>query len=313
MGRIDLHSHTTVSDGLLSPRDLVRAAHRDGVTILAVTDHDTLAGLPEALEEGTTIGVEIVAGVEVTANCEGLEIHILGLCIDPSCVPLREFLLSSQRDRVERITRMAAALTALGFPVTPEEVLARATHGSVGRPHLAAAMVERGYVRSVSEAFDLFLSSTGKAYVERPRVPSAVVIERIREAGGIPILAHPGVYKRDTVIPLLVEQGLGGIEVYHPDHTPADVARYEALCGRPGLLATGGSDFHGAGSGVTSVRLGVPSLPAERYAELKRAATEQRTVCHARSQESHGGGAHIHSGGTPEVQRRRRPAHVHRV
>ncbi len=278
MGRIDLHSHTTVSDGLLSPRELVQAARSDGVAILAVTDHDTLAGLPDALEEGERVGVEVVAGVEVTASCEDLEIHILGYFIDPSCTALHDFLLASQRDRVERMRQMVASLTALGFPVTPEEVFARATHGSVGRPHLAAVMVERGYVRSVSEAFDLYLSSGGKAYVARPRVPAAAAMEKIREAGGIPTLAHPVVYKRDSVIPVLVGEGLGGIEVYHPDHTQADVARYEALSRQHDLLVTGGSDFHGAGSGVKSVRLGVPSLPEERYAELRRRAAEQRGV-----------------------------------
>ena len=271
MRLIDLHAHTTASDGALSPEELVRLAKKCGVSVLAVTDHDTLASIASAMAEGARLGVEIVPGVEATAYADDLEVHILGHFVHPDDGRLTEFLARARGDRIERIRRMIDKLWSLGLPLDSEEILSHASGSSVGRPHLAQAMVRRGYVSSVQEAFDRYLTPGKPAHVERARIPAAEVMSAITRAGGVPSLAHPGVYGRDEVIPRLVEQGLMGLEVHHPDHDAEAVFRYERMRLRYGILASGGSDYHGT-PGLRASSPGRPSLPEEEFERLVAAA-----------------------------------------
>ena len=284
MRLIDLHAHTTASDGALPPEELVRLAKEGGVSVLAITDHDTLVGIASAMAEGARVGVEIIPGVEVTAYVDDLEVHILGHFIHPDDARFTEFLAVSRDDRIERIRRMIDKLWSLGLPVDTEEILQRASGASVGRPHLAQAMVRRGYVRSVQEAFDRYLTAGKPAHVERARIPAAEVMSAIKRTGGVPSLAHPGVYGRDEMIPRLVEQGLMGLEVHHPDHDAEAIFRYERMRLRYGMLAAGGSDFHGT-PGLRTSSLGRPSLPEAEFERLSAAAAAASGACADRGQE----------------------------
>ncbi len=275
MRLIDLHAHTNLSDGALPPKALVRLARDRGVSVLAVTDHDTLAGIPEALAEGTLAGLQIVPGVEVTAYADDLEVHILGHFVDPDDARLSRFLASSRVDRIERIRHMLDKLWSLGLPLDAQEILDHAPDSSVGRPHLAQAMVERGYVATVQEAFDRYLTPGKLAHVERAMIPATEVIVAIKQAGGVPSLAHPGVYGRDDVILRLREQGLMGLEVHHPDHDTDAVFHYERMRLRYGMLAVGGSDYHGT-PGLRSSSLGQPSLPEAEFERLLDATAAVR-------------------------------------
>jgi predicted metal-dependent phosphoesterase TrpH len=279
MRLIDLHAHTTASDGALSPQELVRLAKRSGVSVLAVTDHDTLAGIQAAMGEAVRTGLQIVPGVEMTAYVDDLEVHILGHFINPDDSRLAEFLASSRDDRVERVRRMVDKLWAFGLLLDADEILAKTQSpgSSVGRPHVAQAMVRRGYVASVQEAFDRYLTPGKPAHVERSRLPAAEVVLAIKRAGGVPSLAHPGVYGRDEVIPRLVEQGLMGLEACHPDHGAEAIFRYERLRLKYGLLAVCGSDYHGT-DGLRLSSLGSPSLPEAEFEQLSIAAVRCRAV-----------------------------------
>jgi predicted metal-dependent phosphoesterase TrpH len=279
MSLIDLHAHTTVSDGVLPPEELVRLAKDCGVSVLAVTDHDTLAGIPAATAEGAQAGLQIIAGVEVTAYVDDLEIHILGHFVDPDDVRLNEFLASSRNDRIQRVRRMIDKLWALGLPVVADEILTQAPGSSVGRPHVAQAMVRRGYVASVQEAFDRFLTPGKPAHVERSGIPAGEVISAIKRAGGVPSLAHPGVYGQDDIIPRLVEQGLVGLEVHHPDHEAEAIFRYERMRLKYGLLAVGGSDYHGT-AGLRLSTPGKPSISEADFEQLSAAANTFRVAAH---------------------------------
>jgi hypothetical protein len=277
MHLIDLHAHTTASDGALSAVELVHLAKSQGVSVLAVTDHDTLAAIPEAQCEGEQVGVQIVPGVEVTAYVGDFEIHLLGHFVDTDDRRFADFLAPSREDRVERIRRMIDRLWALGLPLDLDEVLAEATGSSVGRPHLAKAMVKRGHVASVQEAFDRYLGTGKAAHVERAKIPASEAIAALKRAGGVPSLAHPGVYGRDGIISQLVEQGLMGLEAQHPDHDAEGIVRYERLRLKFGLLAVAGSDYHGT-PGLRESVLGRPSLSQSDFDRLAAAAAELREI-----------------------------------
>ncbi|MBI1737274.1 MAG: PHP domain-containing protein [Candidatus Rokubacteria bacterium] len=279
MGRIDLHSHTTASDGALSPRALVREAVKHGVRVLAITDHDSTEGLAEAFDEATHHpGLTIVPGLEINCDVPGGEVHVLGYCVDHEAGWFQEFLREQRAERVARVHRIAGRLADLGLPIDPAAVFAICKEGSPGRPHVAQVMVNRGYVGSVKEAFDRYLHANGPANVPRKRLTPADAVRVIRRARGVPVIAHPGLAKRDDMIPELVEAGLLGIETYYAEHSPAEVRAYLDLCDRYGLVATGGSDFHGTPTGRLNP-LGSPRVPPSAWdgvrerAERLRAAT----------------------------------------
>lgn len=272
-GAVDLHSHTTASDGTLTPAELVREAARRGLRVLAVTDHDSTEGLAEAMAEAARHPpLTIVPGIEINCDVEGAELHVLGYLMNYEAPWFQQFCRQQRADRRARIHRMAERLEALGMPIDPERVFAIVQEGSAGRPHVAQVMVERGYVKTVREAFDKYLGSGKPAHVPRPKVTPADAVRLIRRAGGVPVLAHPGLAQRDQLIPELIAAGLMGIESYYPEHSAGQTATYVQMCKDRGLVATGGSDFHGPR--VRAATLGTPSVPMAVWEALRSKATE---------------------------------------
>ena len=276
-GGVDLHSHTTASDGTLSPAELVRAAVKRGVRVLAITDHDSTEGLAEARAEAARHpSLTLVAGLEINCDVPGSEVHVLGYDVDETATWFQEFLRAQRAERVARVHRIAARLAELGMPIDAAEVFALVREGSAGRPHVAQVMVQRGYVKSVREAFDRWLHANGPANVPRRRLTPTDAIAVIRRARGVPVFAHPGLADRDELLPDMCAAGLMGIEVYYAEHSAAQTAHYKELCRQHGLVATGGSDYHGERSGRTNP-LGHPPVPMSVYDELKNAAQRAKT------------------------------------
>jgi predicted metal-dependent phosphoesterase TrpH len=276
-GGVDLHSHTTASDGTLTARELVQAAARRGVRVLAVTDHDSTEGLREAIDEAARHPpLTIVPGLEINCDVPGAEVHILGYYVDHEAPWFQGFLREQRVERAARVERIAARLAELGMPIDPAEVWALVKEGSAGRPHVAQVMVQHGYVATVREAFDRYLHTNGPANVPRRRLTPTEAVRIIRRAHGVPVFAHPGLADRDAIIPELIEAGLMGIEAIYAEHSAAQTAHYKELCRAHGLVATGGSDYHGERSGRTNP-LGHPPVPMSVWAELKDAARRART------------------------------------
>lgn len=265
--RIDLHTHTTASDGLLSPEALVELARKSGATILAVADHDSTDAVDAAMAAGRKLGVEVIPAVEINTDVDAAEVHVLGYFVDHQQEWFAAFLRRLRGGRVNRAERMVEKLNALGLRIDIRRVKALAA-GAVGRPHVARALVEAGAVRSTEEAFEKYIGRNGPAYVERMKVTPEEAVQVILRAGGIPVLAHPGWGVKDDMIPPLVDAGLEGLEVYYPDHTPAMVQRYLDLAQRHRLLVTGGTDFHG-GDLATKVPPGSQYVPVECVVKLR--------------------------------------------
>jgi len=250
MNRIDLHTHSNYSDGSLSPRQLVELAKKRRLRAIALTDHDTVAGVAEALAAGKELSVEVVPGVEISAQYPPGTMHILGYCLHASHPELLGALTKLQQARAARNPKIIRRLQDLGLEITTTEVL-HLSSGQVGRPHIAKALVNKGYVSSIDEAFSRYLKKGAVAYVEKFRFPPKDAIAIIRRAGGIAVLAHPftlGMEKPDELSHLvleLAEMGLEGIEVFYPDHTEEMAVIYEDVARSLGLVCTGGSDFHG--------------------------------------------------------------------
>ncbi|MFD0697179.1 PHP domain-containing protein [Paenibacillus sp. GCM10027628] len=251
----DLHTHTTASDGTQKPAANVQMAYEAGLGAIAITDHDTVSGIAEALEEGRKLGIEVVPGVEISTVARNQDIHVLGYYIDVYDARFLERLESLRETRDRRNEMIIERLQQLGLSITMDEVLSEVenvkTKGdTVGRPHIAAVLLKKGYVASVSEAFERYLGKGAAAYANPPRIEPATAIGWIHEAGGAAVLAHPGIYHDDELVEGIIWQGVDGIEVYHSDHTPEDETRYLELAQRYGLLITAGSDFHGERGGV---------------------------------------------------------------
>ncbi|MEW6659290.1 MAG: PHP domain-containing protein [Thermodesulfobacteriota bacterium] len=251
MNLIDLHTHSTASDGSLRPGEVVRLAKEAGLKALALTDHDTTDGLAEAMAAGEKLGVEVIPGVEISAQFTDDTMHILGYFIDFASGKLAERLEVLKQARKERNPKIVAKLNALGLPITMEQVERLSGGGQVGRPHIARALLESGYVGTMQQAFDIYLKNGGKAYVEKYRFPPKEALDMIREAGGVPVLAHPFTLEMGSAAALkevlldLQAKGLAGIEIFYADHSPEQEAMYLKLARELGLLITGGSDFHG--------------------------------------------------------------------
>lgn len=251
----DLHSHTTASDGTQSPRANVQMALDAGLGAIAITDHDTISGVAEALAAGMELGVVVVPGVEISTVANGQDIHILGYYMNIADEQFLQRLSSLRETRDTRNEMIIARLQELGIDITMEEVLKEVANvkrkgDTVGRPHIAAVLMNKGYVSTITEAFDRYLATGAAAYANPPRIEPATAITWIHEAGGKAVLAHPGIYHDDALVEVIASQGLDGIEVYHADHSPEDEERYRLLAERKGLLITAGSDFHGVRDGV---------------------------------------------------------------
>lgn len=273
--RIDLHTHTTASDGLLDAPALIAEAAARSVRLLAVTDHDTTASVETAARAGAAADIEVWPAVELSCDVDAGEVHVLGYFIDHGLDWLQALLERLRAGRLHRAKRMVERLSALGVPVEFARVESLAAGGAIGRPHVARALVEAGRVRDVAEAFDRFIGRNGPAYVERLKVTPANAVAIIRAAGGLAVLAHPGWARRDGLIPDLIAAGLDGIEVYYPDHSPALVEHYAGLARRHGLLMTGGTDFHG-GALATKVSVGSQYVPEDVVPPIRSAAASRR-------------------------------------
>jgi 3',5'-nucleoside bisphosphate phosphatase len=267
---IDLHLHTTASDGRLTPAQLVERAASAGVRVLAVTDHDTTDGIGEAAAEAARRGLTLVPGIEITAVDDGRDVHVLGYFFDRHEARLTQFLAAQRATRMRRITQIAARLETLGMPVDIRALLEdarRHTSKSMGRPRLAQAMVEAGYVTDSREAFDKWLARGCPAFVERPGASPADVIGIVHQAGGLASLAHPGRTRMDEKLPVLRDAGLDAIEVYHSDHDGSVTHFYLERARQLNLLITGGSDFHG--DPMHGLEPGASPLPVPAWEQLR--------------------------------------------
>ena len=272
---VDLHMHSTASDGSRAPADVVRAAKAAGLAAIALTDHDSVAGLAEAQIAGAALGVRIVNGVELSAVEGEAETHLLGLHLRDVLVIERE--LGALRDmRERRGQQIVEKLVAIGVLVTFDDVLAQAGGGAVGRPHVARALIADGWATDSRDAFDRYLGAGKPAYVAKDQLGMADAIAIIHSAGGLAVLAHPGGAGTRGRLTALIALGLDGVEVKHPGHSPSDTARLNTLAAQLGLVLSGGSDWHGAADGPRTIgMMQVPwqwlALQDAHFAALGRA------------------------------------------
>jgi hypothetical protein len=283
MGRLDLHLHTTCSDGSVEPARVLAMAKTAGVVALAITDHDIVQGIPEALAAGAELGIEVIPGIELSSLHGQIEVHILGYGLDWQDSTLAGRLARLRAGRHERNPVIIERLRALGLAVTYEEVLALAGTEAVGRPHIARLLMQKGYVTSAKEAFDRYLAEGAAAYVPRSLPTPAEAIGWLRDAGGVPVLAHPLWLKQSgeslfRTCAMLKEAGLMGVEVHYSTHKPQQTAEYLDVAKRLDLLVTGGSDFHGVTKPDIAVGVGRGGLevPTALLAPLKEAAARLR-------------------------------------
>lgn len=267
-GPIDLHTHSTASDGLLSPAQLVALAIEGGLQALALTDHDTVAGIPEASAAASAAALRFIPGVELSTQVEAGEVHMLGYFIDPADAVLRDALTQFRIAREGRAETMVERLSAAGAPITLARVHDFASGGSIGRPHVARALIEAGHATSLNEAFERWLVRDRPGYVERFRLTPPEAIHLIRAARGVPVLAHPhSVDDLPDLLPKLLAAGLAGMECYYGDYDEPRKREYLALAARYGLVPTGGTDYHG-GSGAHRRPLGSVQIPPQCVDDL---------------------------------------------
>ncbi len=258
-----------MSDGLLSPTELVRKAHSVGLRALAITDHDHTGGVAPARAAAEPVGIEIIAGVELSVAAGPVELHMLGLFVEPEHPSLVAHLARERTARIERAERIVAKLSALGAPVELTEIQRRSGGGSVGRPHIAAALIAAGHVGSHDEAFARYLASGAPAYEPVHRLDPTGAIRLVAEAGGLSFLAHPGRSIPEPVLLELIRAGLDGIETVHPSHSPERTRFYRGVVDAYCLLETGGSDFHGSRSRDEDA-FGRYGLPVTALAGMRR-------------------------------------------
>jgi predicted metal-dependent phosphoesterase TrpH len=278
---VDLHTHSTASDGTLAPEGVIEAAKRCGLTALALTDHDTIDGVHAARAEGDRLGVRVIAGVELSAFQDEHEVHLLALHLT-HLEALEKRLSELRASRYTRAQKIVEKLNALGIPLTLDEVLQQSNGGAVGRPHVARALIARGAVHDFRDAFVKYLGNAGSAFVAKEHFSIEDAIAIAHEAGALAIWAHPGDGGRRERLERLIAAGLDGLEIRHPSHSSEDIKRLQALADFFNLVPSGGSDWHGAPDG--SRRLGIMNIPAEwlqqqdeRVASVASAASAART------------------------------------
>jgi len=287
MNEVDLHCHTTASDGTLAPAQLVGRAARLALKVIAVTDHDSTEGIRKAQAAGQVHGVEVIAGVEINTDVPRSEVHVLGYFVDPAHAELNAQLAQIRESRIGRARRMAEVLTQMGAPVRFERILEIAGDGAVGRPHVAQALLEAGHVGSFSEAFDKYIGRNSPAYVERMKFSPAEACALIRRAGGLPVLAHPvffdhygaikSAFDLDAMLQEMIPAGLAGLEVYYPGYDAITIEHLLGVARRYGLLVTGGTDFHGVRPNEPDLGgIYVPRKVVRRLREAWMSAGEHR-------------------------------------
>ena len=273
--RIDLHTHSAVSDGTDTPAELVEKARAVGLDVVALTDHDTFDGLDEAAAAGERVGIQVVRGMELSCSRHGSSVHVLAYGADPASTGLDAEMALVRDGRLGRLAGVLAKLAALGVPVSEAEVMAQVgTSPSIGRPHIADALIEAGHVRDRQDAFDRFLADGGPAHVHRYTIEVERGIDLVHEAGGVAVIAHPWGRGRERLLPasaiqaLARDHGLDGIEVDHQDHDADIRRRLHTLADSLGLLATGSSDYHGTGK--LDHDLGCNTTDPEVFDEIQR-------------------------------------------
>ena len=259
-GNVDLHIHTKFSDGALTVDQVLDIAEAKGLSTISITDHDTLGAYPYVVDEGKKRGIDVIVGAELSCELNGKDIHILGYFMDPENGPLKIALEEMRKARYYRAEKMVENLNRQGVDLRFETVLRFAAGGAIGRPHIASALLHEEFVYSFREAFDSYLGYDSPAYVEKLQLKPSEVFTLIKNAGGVPILAHPGVTKVDELIPELIRQGLAGLEVYHSDHSSVIRRHYAGICRKHHLLFTGGSDFHCDTHRAHQIEIGMPSI-----------------------------------------------------
>lgn len=274
---VDLHTHSTASDGIYSPTELLRQAAEVGLKVQALTDHDSTNGLVEALQAAQTHGIELIPGIELNTDVKGGEVHVLGYFIEYQRTELQAVLSTLRDARVLRGQRMVEKLNEQGLAITWERVREIA-QGSVGRPHVAEALLEKGYVKSIGEAFDKYIGAGRPGYIPRYKLAPQDAIRLIASANGIPVMAHPltmpGLDGLRSWLPDLVATGLRGLEVYYGPYTPEQVQSLLTIADEHHLIPTGGTDFHGPG--IHPTPLGGRYVPYESVERLKAAAAQKR-------------------------------------
>jgi 3',5'-nucleoside bisphosphate phosphatase len=277
--KVDLHLHSTESDGRLPPAELMELAHRNGVRRLVLTDHDTTDGMPAALAAAERLGLEVYGGIELSAELPGAELHVLGHFLDYDDSAFQERLRIFRAGRLGRAEGMVARLAQLGAPISWERVRELAGEGSIGRPHIAQALLEAGHIQSIPEAFDRFIANDGPAYVERAKLSPAESIALIHSVHGMAVAAHPlDIEQLDEVLPRLERDGLDGLECYYPGYDPTRIEQLVSLARRYSLVPTGGSDYHGfpmAGMSEVGNEPGTVDVPPEVFDELLRRRAER--------------------------------------
>lgn len=270
---IDLHTHSAFSDGTFTPADLVRYAKEKGLRAIALTDHDCVDGVEEAISTGGEIGVDVIPGLELSAEFPEGIMHLVGLFVDRSSLPFLRQLAVLQAARRERNPKIVRKLQELGFEITYNEVAAAAGGGQVGRPHFARVLMEKGYVRTIGEAFEKYVGDGRPACVKKAQFSPEECIALIHEAGGAAVLAHPSTLrlpdgKVGSLFERLVQAGLDGLEVYYSGYSHEEILRYERLAAEWRLAKTGGSDFHGANK--PHIDLGALRIPYSLLDDLRQ-------------------------------------------
>lgn len=276
MSYADLHLHSHYSDGTFKPEEIVARAKKQGLGAIALTDHDTVEGCEMMTSECAREGIEFVVGTELTSEHKDNELHILAYFVDPKNERLLREIAKFQIVRQDRIRDMVARINALGVPLKAEDVFALANCKSPGRPHVARTLVRHGQCRTLDEAFERFLKKGRPAWVPKSKMSALDAIELIHQAGGLAVLAHPGLNRNDQSIPDLVVAGLDGIECFHTKHPPATAQHYLAIAAKHNLLITGGSDCHGMSKGKPLI--GTVRLAREHFDKLKAAAAVRKSV-----------------------------------
>jgi predicted metal-dependent phosphoesterase TrpH len=276
MAFADLHLHSRFSDGTYGPEELAAQARRFGLAAIALTDHDSVEGCPGTAQACEAAGIEFIPGTELTAEQEGNELHILGYCMDTQNPRLLTEIARFQAVRQNRIREMVERLNRMRVPLSADAVFALANCRAPGRPHVARALVAAGLCQSLNEAFERFLKKNRPAWVPKFKMSGEKALELIHHAGGVAVLAHPGLNRTDEVIPGMVEAGMDGIECFHTKHSTATTARYLELAGRFHLLVTGGSDCHGQNKGKPLI--GTVKVPYHHVEMLKARAAEIKTA-----------------------------------
>lgn len=282
MDKIDLHVHTTASDGTMSPRDVVSLAAMQGLKAIALTDHDTMAGLTEAGEAGELLGVTIVPGIEISSDYCGREVHILGYFLDPQAEKLQDYIVWVQQSRRSRNEKMVEKLRRKGFAITLEGVEADNPGATLGRPHIARYLVKLGAVGSVKEAFRRYLDTGRSCYVPREYISFAAGAKLIRDCGGVAVLAHPLQYgfdrtALDALVKAAAEEKITGMEIYYTGYTQGDINKLFDLAEKYALLPTGGSDFHGENKPGVQLGTGDGKLAVPAYMLMMLAASQYQT------------------------------------